>query len=594
MVDERMRGASVSDPTPEGRSSFHRPLFSDVCRRSSVIRRPSSVVRLFGALAILVAWGAIPSAASAKDELTIGITQFPSTFHPGIDAMVAKSYILAMAERPFTAYDARWQLVCMLCTELPTFENGLAKREKTPDGKDGLALTYRIQPNATWADGVPVTTKDVLFTWKVGREPKSGVGNLELYRRILAIDALDDKTFVLHGDRVTFDYNAINDFHLLPAHLEEPAFADPAQYRTRTRFDTDSTNPGLYFGPYKITQVSPGAFVVLEPNPRWYGAKPFFKRIVVKVIENTAALEANLLSGGIDYIAGELGLTLDQALAFEAKHRDRYRYVYKPGLTYEHVDLNLDNPILGDPRVRKALAYALDRNAIDERLFGGRQPPASGFVNPLDWVYAKDLPGYPYDAKRAASLLDEAGWTVGAGGARRNAKGEKLSLELMSTAGNRIRELVEQVLQSQWKAVGIETRIRNEPARVFFGETVSRRKFPAFAMYAWVSAPENVPRSTLHSKEIPSAENGWSGQNYTGYRNEEMDRLIDEVEVELDREKRRVLWHRIQEKYIEDLPALPLFYRADPFIVPTWLEGIEPTGHQDPSSLWVETWRSTR
>ncbi len=545
------------------------------------------------ALLTLAAAAAGPP-AYAKDELTIGITQFPSTFQPNIDAMVAKSYILAMAERPFTAYDANWQLICMLCTELPTFENGLARHEKTPDGKDGVALSYKIQPGAAWGDGVPVTAKDAVFTWQVGSNPKSGVGDLELYRRILKIDVLDDKTFVMHVDRVTFDYNAIDDFRLLPAHLEEAAFADPAQYRTRTRFDTDTANPGLYFGPYRITQVSPGAFVVLEPNPTWYGAKPFFKRIVVKVIENTAALEANLLSGGVDYIAGELGLTLDQALAFQAQHPQAYRYVYKPGLTYEHIDFNLDNPILRDLRVRRALAYALDRNAINERLFGGRQPPAVSFMSPLDWPYAKDLTGYGHEPAKAAALLDEAGWKLGAAGLRRNAKGEALSLELMSTAGNRARELVEQVLQSQWKALGVDVRIRNEPARVFFGETVRERKFPAMAMYAWVSAPENVPRSTLYSSEIPSASNGWSGQNDAGYKSAEMDKLIDEIEVELDRGKRKALWHRIQELYVADLPVLPLFYRADPFIIPKWLEGVVPTGHEDPSSLEVETWRSTQ
>ena len=553
--------------------------------RDKGMRKWASVICLLSSV--------LAAPAAAKDTLTIGITQFPSTFNPDIDEMVAKSYILAMVERPFTAYDAEWQLVCMLCTELPTFENGLAKRESTPEGKAGVALTYKIQPAAVWGDGVPVTSKDVRFTWQVGREPRSGVSELELYRRILKIDVVDDKTFVLHADRVTFDYNAINDMRVLPEHLEQAAFAEPAQYRTRTRFDTDTTNPGLYFGPYRITQVSPGAFLVLEPNASWYGAKPFFKRIVVKVIENTAALEANLLSGGVDYIAGELGLTLDQALAFEASHRDQYRYIYKPGLTYEHIDLNLDNPILADVRVRKALAFALDRDAINQQLFGGRQPPANSFLSPLDWPYAKDLAGYPYDAKKAARLFEEAGWTMRADGVRGNAKGESLTLELMSTAGNRIRELVEQVLQSQWKALGVDVRIRNEPARVFFGETVKKRRFPAMAMYAWVSAPENVPRSTLHSSEIPNEANGWSGQNVTGYKSAEMDGLIDAIEIELDRDKRRTLWHSIQEIYLEDLPVIPLFYRADPFIIPKWLEGVVPTGHEDPSTLWVETWRSS-
>ena len=265
----------------------------------------------------------------------IGITQFPSTFHPNIDSMAAKSYILAMAQRPFTVYDADWQLVCMLCTELPTIENGQAVIEKQDDGSDGIALTYTIRPDATWGDGTPVTTADVQFTYEVGGHPESGISNAELYRRITALDVVDAKTFVMHVDRVTFEYNAINDFRLLPAHLERPVFEeDPAGYRSRTRFDTETANPGLYFGPYRITEVSSGAFVVLEPNPTWWGEPPFFRRIVVKVIENTAALEANLLSGGIDMIAGELGLTIDQALAFEKRHGARVpdRVQAGPGL----------------------------------------------------------------------------------------------------------------------------------------------------------------------------------------------------------------------------------------------------------------------
>ena len=190
------------------------------------------------------------------------------------------------------------------------------------------------------------------------------------------------------------------------------------------------------------------------------------------------------------------------------------------------------------------------------------------------------------------SRPDEAGWSAMRGGFRHNAKGERLSFELMTTAGNRSRELVEQVVQSQWRALGIDIRIRNEPARVFFGQTMTQRKFPAMGMYAWISSPENVPRTTLYSKEIPTAENNWSGQNYPGFRNAEMDALIDKIEVELDREKRRAMWQRIQEIYATELPVLPLYFRADPFIIPKWLKGVEPTGHQYPSTLWVETWKA--
>ena len=141
--------------------------------------------------------------------------------------------------------------------------------------------------------------------------------------------------------------------------------------------------------------------------------------------------------------------------------------------------------------------------------------------------------------RQAAALLDEAGWRPGEGGLRRNAAGEPLRLELMTTAGNRTRELIQQVAQSQWRQLGIETVIRNEPARVFFGETTTKRRFTGLALFAWISSPENVPRTTLHSQEIPSEANGWSGQNFTGYRNPRMDALLDEIEVELDRDKRR-------------------------------------------------------
>jgi peptide/nickel transport system substrate-binding protein len=126
---------------------------------------------------------------------------------------------------------------------------------------------------------------------------------------------------------------------------------------------------------------------------------------------------------------------------------------------------------------------------------------------------------------------------------------------------------------------------------VLFAEELSRRQFDGMALFAWISAPESVPKTTLHSTMIPTAENGWSGQNYTGYSNPEMDRLIEAIEVELDRDKRAELWAELQRLYASELPALPLFFRANPHIWPKWLEGVRPTGHQDVSTLWVEEWR---
>ena len=531
-----------------------------------------------------------PSTIAAKDKLVIGITQFPSTFHPNIDSMAAKSYILAMTARPFTVFDANWELICMLCTELPTLENGLAKKERTPGGKQGVAVTYSIQPKALWGDGVAVSTKDVLFTWKVGRHPKSSVGNMELYRSIYKIDVKDEKTFTFHFDKLTFDYNSINDFILIPAHIDEANFSNPEVYKNRTAFDTDTLNKGLYFGPYKITEVAPGSHVVLDRNPTWYGKSPAFNRIVVRAIGNTAAMEANLVSGGLDMIAGELGLSIDQAISFEKRHKQKYNVIYQPGLVYEHIDLNLENPLLQDIRIRKALIYAIDRKAISESLFGGRQPVAHSSVNPLDWVFAEDVPKYAYDPEKTAALLDEAGWSIKNRGVRTNAKGQELTFEIMTTAGNRTRELVQQILQSQWKAVGFDIKIKNEPARVFFGRTMTERRYSGLGMYAWMSSPENVPRTTLHSEHIPTKANNFAGQNYTSYKNAEIDELLETIETQLDKSKRKELWRRLQHIYANELPVLPLYFRANAYILPKWLTGVEPTGHQYSTTLWVENW----
>jgi peptide/nickel transport system substrate-binding protein len=532
--------------------------------------------------------------AQARDQFVIGINQFPGTLHPGIDPMLTKSYVLDMTRRPFTTYDHEWKLVCMLCTELPSIGKGTAREVVRPDGTPAIDATFTIRPGAAWGDGTPVTTRDVLFTWEVGRHPDAGITNYDLFARDIAgITAHDDRTFTVHWARRVCSYDAINDLRVLPEHLERAPFErDPARYRDRTLYDADPTNPGLWFGPYRLAAIERGSSLVLERNPTWWGRKPGFERIVVRAVENTAALEANLLSGDVDYVSGEAGLPIDQAIAFERRHGDRFTVLYQPGLFYEHIDLNLDDPALADLRVRRALLHAIDREALSRQLFDGRQPVAHTAVNPLDReVYSPDHVRYAYDPARAAALLEEAGWTPGPDGIRRNAAGERLSFVLMSTAGNRNRELVQQVLQSQWREAGIEIRIENQPARVFFGETLSRRRFADMAMFAWISSPANVPRTTLHSTAIPDTGNGWSGQNHGGYRNPEMDRVLDALEVTCG-EEARPLWAELQRLYAEDLPALPLLYRADAYILPPWLEGLRPTGHQYSSALWVEEWHA--
>ena len=546
--------------------------------------------RIFSALLTICALASpAGNRAWAKDELVLGMTQMPGTWNPIISSMLAKSLISNMTSRPVTAYDASWKLVCLVCTELPTIENGKARVIDLPDGKKGMELDVELR-DMRWGDGVPVSAKDVAFTLEVGKHPLSGVASSEGYKRIIKLDVKDDRRFTMTIDRVTFDYNSIS-LQLLPAHIEKPIFdANPAEYRNKTAYDTQSTNPALAFGPYRLVEIVPGSRVALEPNPTWTGEKPHFKRIVVKIIENTAALEANLLSGSVDYVLGELGLSLDQAIAFEKRHGTKYNVVYKPALIWEHIDANLDNKLLADRRVRQAMLLAIDRKAISEKLFDGKQPIAHGGISDLDPMFSPTARQYNYDPVAAKKLLDEAGFGTIRNNVRQNAAGDRLSIELGTTAGNRVRELVAQVIQSQLRQVNIDVRIKAEPPRIFF-EAMNRRTYGGLGMYAWVQRPEGVPRSSLHSEEIPSAKNGWSGQNYPGYANPQMDKALDAAERELDFTKRRALFAEIQRLAADDLPSLPLFFRVDPFVIPKALKGVTPTGTLNSSTLWIEQWR---
>jgi peptide/nickel transport system substrate-binding protein len=529
-------------------------------------------------LAVVLLVGGTP--ARAKDDLVIGVAQFPSSLHPNIDALSIKAYVLAFALRPISAYDKDWKNTCLLCTELPDAENGLAKLEDLPGGGKGMAVTIKLKPDLKWADGQPVTTKDLAFTWKVGRDPNSGFSNGIVWSRARGLDVIDDHTAVLHLDAVSVYFDRWDE--ILPEHIEGPIYASvggPGEYIKQTTYNRAPLTPGLYNGPYMITGYQSGAQIVLEPNPYWAGPKPGFKHIVIKLIDNTAALQANLLSGDVDMVNGEgVGLTIDQVIALQKQHPDQFTYIFKPSLNYEHIDLQKNNPILADLRVRKALLMAIDRETMVQKLFEGKQPVATTWVNPLEKNYSKDVPTYPFDPGKAEALLAEAGWTPGSDGICRNAAGEPLSIELSTTAGNRLRELQEQVLQSQWKAACVQITIKNEPARTLFGETLKHRSYSGMVMYGWTSAVGENPKRTLGTSAIATKENNYTGTNQVAFSDPRMDADIANAETELDPAKQKALWADMQRIYAEQLPVLPLFFRSEAHVVPIWLQGYITTG----------------
>lgn len=456
-----------------------------------------------------------PSYANpTNEELKIGISQEFENLNPMIMTMSATSYIYAMVGRTLTTLDADLKWVPQLAKEIPSIEKGTAKIQDIK-GQKKIIVEWEIIEAAKWGDGTPVTCKDFAFSRKVALSPNVSIGEKETYTKVEKIEwsPKTPKKCTFTYDKARWDFYDMGRFFPLPSHIEEPIFNKHSSkkegYEKNSLYVKSPTTAGLFNGPYKISEVKLGDHISLVPNPQWSGTPPKIKKVIIKLIPNTGTLEANLRSGQIDMI-GTLGLlAMDQALNLEKKVKSEnlnFQVVFTPSITYEHIDLNLDNPILKDNRVRQALVYAINREELVNALFEGKQQVAEHLIFPKDPWYTNDpqvIKVYRYSRREAQKLLDEAGWIPGADGIRVK-NGQRLTLTLMTTAGNKSRELVQVYLQEQWKQAGIEVNIKNEPARVYFSETTKKRKFQAMAMYAWVSSPEKNPKANLSSKNIPT------------------------------------------------------------------------------------------
>lgn len=533
----------------------------------------------------------MPVKAAPSDTLSIAIGSEFETLNPLIATQAATKYMLYLAYRPLVILDLDSKWTAMTIKKVPSIENKLAKVKG-----EGLEINIELLDTATWGDGTPVTCKDIEFSWKVGKSPNVSNANREPYENITSItwDAKNPKKCVITTAKKKFDFFAsLPD--PLPAHLEEAVFEKfkdkPEGYDQNTLYTKDPSNPGLYFGPYRISEVKLGSHVIFVENPKWQGKKPYFKKIIFKLLPNNGTHIANLKSDNVQMIGPGAGIGLDQAIAFEKEIKEQnlpYAVKYEDGQVYAHIDLNLDNPILADLRVRKALSMAFDKNEAIQSLIAGKAKPAIHFVTDKDPWHTDQVPIYKYNPREAGKLLDEAGWKMGPKGIRQK-DGKDLSLTIYGGAGVKLVEMIETYLQDQFKKVGVQLIIKNEPGRVFFGETMPHRKFE-LGFYSWVSVPENSPRSTLHSSKIPSAANSWSGQNHPGWKNPQVDKWIDQLEGELNSKKRAELGKKIVKAYAEDIPVIPFYYRQNNSVVPKALKNYRLSGHLFYETLYAETW----
>lgn len=527
--------------------------------------------------------------AQSHDTITIGMSQFPPDMHPFITSTSVRNVVLLAMNRPMTLTATDGSAICALCTELPTLDNGEARLVTRPDGTQGMVVTFTIRPDLVWGDGVPLTARDLAFSMKV-----NFVFNPPQF--IESARAVDDQHLEITLRSPVYNYQHIAGIFVLPEHIEGPIFAsaqNPLDYGAKSTFTRNPENPGLWFGPYEIESFEPNNQITLVPNPYWPGQKPYFKKVIMRLIENTASLQANLLSGDVDTVmTANMGLTLDQTLALSKSQSDRFDFDFRASIgSTEHLTVNNDNKLLADKRARHAISMAIDRATIAARLFDNRFKPTTLFIHPDEPGYDPSVKQWTYNPAAAKALLAELGYKPGPDGILVDAKGARFSIDLISTAGNRTRELVEQVLQTQLKAVGIELVIKNQPARVMFGDTLRKRNFTGLVQFDGGDGIDAPPITMFSSAYIPSAENGFVGRNYGGYRNPAIDAALLAARSELDPALRKAKWKHLLDIYAEDQPDIPLYFAATAVITPKWLQNINRPGRIGYFTGWIEEWR---
>ena len=546
----------------------------------------STALRLVTLLVVLLASLSDQAQAQAqarRDTLTIGMVEFPQDMHPFITNQLVRSYVHGFARRGVARFTAEGTLICGLCTEIPSIANGRAIVSKQPDGRQLMSVRFTLRPDLVWGDGVKITSRDIALGFAVLQlfSPEPG---------LIGVKEIDEANYTVEFDAPRYDFDRLSP-DPLPDHLEGPIFRaakDGLEYGRQSLFNRAPTTPGLWNGPYLVDRFLPGEQASFKPNPRWTGTKPGFQTITLKVIENTAALLANLLSGDIDLASG---LTFDQSLALAKDHADRFEVRFIPSLSVAMMVPNFANPQLADKRVRQAMLYGIDRRAIVAKLFENHVPVADGTLAPAEISRDPDIRKYPFDPARARALLAEAGYKPGPDKILVGADGKKLSIDLSGASGIRLIELVEQVIQSQLRAVGVEIVVRNEPPRVLLGETVRKRSFQGMVIFTSLPAPDWIPYARFHSSRIPSTANNLGGSNYGGYANPALDTVLTNAQTELDPIRRLAMWKEIQAIQAEDLPILPLYHPAAVFIQPRWMTGILPPKSLTLPSLAAEEWR---
>jgi peptide/nickel transport system substrate-binding protein len=460
-------------------------------------------------------------------QLKFGSLYEPNTLNPLLSELLTVSEVGMLIFSGLTVMNDKGEWLPDLAAEVPTLQNGGVSQ-------DGLVVTYKLKQGVTWHDGAPFTAEDVKFTWQMITNPKINVFQREGYNKIVAIETPDKYTVTIRFKEYYPPYLTLFNF-VMPKHILASVEDINKSAFNRAPIGT---------GPFKLKKWHLAEAIVLEANPSYFRGKPNLDSIVYKIVPDQNILLSQLKAGELDIVNNIDSAQLDQVKAIDA-----IQVYITPSLVWEHLDFNLDNRLFQDVRVRQAIMYSIDRRSIVNNILKDAAILASETTNPAR------------DVDRARDLLIQAGWKQGSDGIFAK-DGQKLIFSLTITAGNKVRESAAQLIADQLREVGIGVEVSTVDQGLFFEDVLKTRKFQT-AMYSWVLGVEPDIYSLWHSKRIPTSSNGYTGQNYPGWRNAEVDGLVEASTRTIDVEKRRQIYYRVQEIMERECPVVPLYYRAN-------------------------------
>ena len=404
---------------------------------------------------------------------------------------------------------------------------------------DGLTMTFHLRAGVKWHDGVEFTADDVKFSLEVWRRYHSR-GRL-IYANVQKVDTPDPLTLVLH--------------------LSEPApalmsslnsFTSPVMSRHAYEGTDIPTSPTNYkpvgTGPWVFKEWQRGSHIILERNPNyWLAGKPYPDRMVVRYLPDAATRSAVIETGEV-LLGAQSPIALSDVKRLTAKPNlgvttDGYEY-FAPIVTMQFNNLQ---PPFDNVLVRKAVAFAINREQVIRNVWFGLGKVATGPVSSKSKYYTADVDKYPYDPKKAEELLEQAGFKKDANGVR-----IKLNYEVSPLGAEYLR--LGEVLKQQLARVGIQIELRTQDSASSTRRLYYEYDFNFFTAYIGTYADPQL--AVYWSKNIVK---GVPFSNSSRYSNPEMDKLLEAVQVENDPDKRMKEFHEIQKIAARDLPIFPLF-----------------------------------